>query len=326
MIKKILKVDSNDLNDLSKNKNLTEKYLKYLIYTYYGYDKIIINNAYFSLLNFYILPTKFIVKDYKNENLIVEENNNILVYKGQENINLTIFADRNLPNNIIHPIPFTFPFINNNNEIELFNSNIFYYEITILEQNRVSWSTETIAIGYGNIEINVNSIPGWKNDTFGYHLDDGSFQKNGNYYKNYGPIGKQGDIFGAGIIFINNNLYKSFFTINGYLIQDDIEPFEIKYDITPIIGYSHSHKIKYNFGKDKFNFNLSEFISSNKIISNYNVLFNDKIDFYDNSDKIKQKFNFLNNTHFFTFVNTNQNLFTNENELITTLGGILFNM
>ena len=286
-MKKILKVP---FNKLLNDKNLAETYLKYLINTFYDYNEIEYNNLYLSLSSFYPLPTKFVVEDYKDDHLIVEEHDNILVFKGKENISRLVFANRNLPNNIVHPIPFTFPIINKNNKMEIFHSNIFYYEITILEQYRTPWDNQTLVIGFGNIDTNFNSNPGWKNDTFGYHLDDGSFQKNGICYKKFGPICKEGDTVGAGLIFIKTNFYKVFFTYNGYLISDS-EIFEIKYDITTILGFDYSHKIKYNFGKYKFNFNLYEIINSNKIISNYNVLYNkfQKTDYIDNYNKIKNK-------------------------------------
>ena len=223
-----------------------------------------------ALLFFHPLPTIFITKDYINDNLIIEEPDNILVFKGKEKKNRIIFGNRNLSEYGSNPIPFTFP-IKIKDKYELLNSNLFYYEIEILERHRKPWKEETIGIGFGNINLYYITNPGWKNDSFGYHLDDGSLHINGKCIKNFGPIYNQGDVFGAGIIFLSKNLCKPFFTINGYLINNSIEEIEINYPITPILGFDSSFKIKYNFGKSEFLFDIKSMITPNIVISNNNI-------------------------------------------------------
>ena len=300
----ILKIS---LNNLINNKKLIKSYLNYLIHVFYNYEKIICNNELVALLCFHPLPNKFITNNYINNNLIVEEPNNILVFKGTPTGNRIIFGNRNLPNKLLNPIPFAFPFKNNDDIIEVIHSNLFYYEIKILENYRTPWDNDALVVGYGSILVDYNTNPGWKQNTFGYHIDDGSFQYNNTIIQNFGPIGKEGDVIGAGIFFLENNVYKPFYTINGYLISNILPNIEINTTITPMLGFDYSHKIKYNFGIDKFKFNIVSLIFTNTIISNNNIFFSDKknqnIYYNNNTQIIKNKLS--NKINLFNFSNPN---------------------
>lgn len=262
------------LSNNKVNKEIYIEYLKYLLRLFFfniNYE-IITNNPYVAYKSFYPLPTHLITDEYITDNKIVVsvENDNIYSFYGKSNKNRILFGNRKLPHYSHYPIPFTFPLIINKH-IELVNSNVYYYELTIMENIREPWVNETISIGYGSVNLPINTNPGWNTDSFGYHLDDGSFQYNQVVYKNIGPICNKDDVIGAGIIYISKNIYKPFFTFNGTLIEINcIKNINIKYDIVPIIGYDHSNKIKLNFSQEEFKFNIKNYLHSNRILSNEN--------------------------------------------------------
>ena len=140
-----------------------------------------------------------------------------------------------------------------------------------------------------------------------YHLDDGTYQYNGIVIKNFGPIGKINDIIGAGIIYLSETNFQPFFTINGKLIEKKIPEITIIQKITPMIGFDHSHKIKYNFGENEFKFNLKNYIHGRQIISLNNIFFkkkNQKKTFNSSKFKIIDKKEITNNDFNTTLLNS----------------------
>lgn len=309
-----------------KEKNLIDFCIGYLINTFF-YENIEISykNYLVTFSCFTPLPTTFILNDE-----IILEKDNILVLIGSSNKNRTIFANKIIPYCQENPIPFTFP-INLNKKLELLNSCVFYYEIELYEQHRSSWIDETIVIGYGSSYTNTNTNPGWKNNTFGYHLDDGTYQYNGNVIKKFGPKCKINDIFGAGIIYLSLNKYKPFFTINGKIIDTKIPDIIINQKISPMIGFDHSHKIKFNFGKDEFKFTIKNYLYNNNILSNVNNYFNKKNQKISYNDKtiiciLNYPHNiFNNNISNNMFFNNDDIQSTNDQELNNTLNNTLNN-
>jgi hypothetical protein len=277
----------------TKNKKLIEYCLLYLFSIFfYETKELIYNNHYITFSSFTPLPTKFLLDCFKD---IYIDDEFIYITSNVTDKNRIIFADRILPFASENPVPFSFP-IKTNNSYELINSNVFYYEITIKEQVIQSWINEALVIGYGSVYANKISNPGWRSNTFGYHLDDGTYQYNGNVIKNFGPISKIGDVFGAGIIFISDSLYQPFFTINGKLIEKKLPEITIIQKITPMIGFDYSHKIKYNFGKNEFKFNIKDYLQGRQLISLTNLFFekkNQKKEF--NITKLKQHKNLIDN-------------------------------
>jgi len=277
----------------TKNKKLIEYCLLYLFSIFfYETKELIYNNHYITFSSFTPLPTKFIL-DYFDDIYIDDDYISITSYVSEKN--RIIFGDRILPFASENPVPFSFP-IKNNNSYELINSNVFYYEITIKEQLIQTWLNEALVIGYGSVYVSKNSNPGWRSNSFGYHLDDGTYQYNGNIIKNFGPIYKFGDVFGAGIIYISESLYQPFFTINGKIIDKKIPEITIVQKITPMIGFDHSHKNKYNFGKNEFKFNIKDYLQGRQLISLTNLFFekkNQKKEF--NITKLKLNKNVINN-------------------------------
>lgn len=56
-----------------------------------------------------------------------------------------------------------------------------------------------MGIGLADKSVNMNRLPGWEKDSYGYHGDDGnSFSSSGNG-KKYGPTFTTGDIIGSSL-------------------------------------------------------------------------------------------------------------------------------
>ncbi len=303
----------------TKNTKLIELCLLHLFNNYfYETENIIYKNHYITLTSFIPLPTEFLSEKFIDVKI---ENEFIYLTGNQKNKNRIIITDRILPFYSENPIPFSFP-IKIKNNYEIINSNIFYYEITIGEQIKQSWIDEAVVIGYGSIYALRNSNPGWKNNTFGYHLDDGTYQFNGNVIKNFGPVGKIGDVIGAGIIYLSETTYQPFFTINGKLLDKLIPEINIPQKIAPMIGFDHSHKIKYNLGKDEFKFKIKDYLHGRQIISLKNIFFekkNQNKTFNLSKLKLNDKQEVTSQTNNLTFLNSIISELTMQSPIITSI-------
>jgi len=312
----------NTILHLSKhkmNKKLFEEYIKYLLDTFFNFNNkynIIINNYYLTYKCFYPLPTKLVNDGYILNNKITADGN-IYSFDGTPTLNRILFANRLLPLYGKDPIPFTFPIINKNDEIVLLNSNVYYYELELLESTREGWVNESISIGYSTINMPINSNPGWYPESFGYHLDDGTFQYNQILFKKIAPICSKGDTVGIGIIYLQKNTYEPFITFNGSLIKLDLITINIKNNLVPIIGYDHSHKIKLNFGNEKFKFDISSYLHNNIVLSDENnfIKMEHKIDKICTEHTISRKLiNLPMNTNISNVLNIPMFSFTEQND------------
>ncbi len=315
---KILTLSKKD----TKNKEIVNMYLQYLIDTFYNfntYNKLISDNFYISLNSFHPLPTSFINEFDDLKTYVIKDDDNILSFIGVENQSITLFGNRPLPLFTNNPVPFTFPIINNNN-IELLNSNIYYYEVEMLEKHRTSWNNENIVIGYGTYDSKLKMLPGLEYCSCGYFSFDGTFNNQCQKILKTNAW-NEGDIAGIGLIYSNYE-YIPFITLNGILININIK-INITDILSPLIGINHSCKIKYNFGSYPFKFNIKDFLHNNVIYSNINdfISSNCNIKKYSNLDIVNNKisnskivlinplipnlFNNINNQTQFTILFTN---------------------
>lgn len=301
---------------IEKIKNKKDFGIKYLnnLFSFYGpnINNLITDKPLIFIHNFIPLPSRLLVdKRYSGCDIIINNNNeyNYLGYITNNNKTRILFADKSLPffdNNPfkqdkILPIPFTFPIIKDN-ETKLILSNIYYFEVTITDKKNINmnWSNEAVSIGYGNKNTPFHSHVGWNNNSFGFHSDDGCFFFNNT--KNSNKISEPWTKAGAGIIFIDINKVKIFFTENGKLVYIMKEPVSIFDSYFPQVGYNHSHSIKVNFGQEKFIFDIENLINNNKIISTKNsFLLNNDIGLFLNpfpnkNNKFNKFFEFINNT------------------------------
>jgi len=103
-------------------------------------------------------------------------------------------------------------------EMSLSPRFVAYYEVTLLQRDktqepncpntvaRYSSALECVAIGLSlRTSIKERKMPGWDNDSYGYHGDDGGiFHNKGQMLRNYGPTFTNGDTVGCGIDYIEN--------------------------------------------------------------------------------------------------------------------------
>lgn len=86
---------------------------------------------------------------------------------------------------------------------------IYYYEVKIISKGRDGY----MGIGLSKSEVQLNRLPGWDKNSYGYHGDDGhSFCCSGTG-QNYGPTFTTGDVIGCCLNLIENTC---FYTKNGY--------------------------------------------------------------------------------------------------------------
>lgn len=85
---------------------------------------------------------------------------------------------------------------------------LYYFEVTILSRGKDGM----VGIGFSGRKANLNRLPGWENDSWAYHGDDGySFACTASG-KAYGPRYSSQDTIGCGVNFRTGN---AFFTKNG---------------------------------------------------------------------------------------------------------------
>jgi len=290
-----------------QDRKMLNMYIKIIIDSLYNFENydLIYKNPITIYYGLHPLPSYFITEGYEN----IKNENNIYFLKGKTNKKV-LFGNTNIPFAPINSIPFTFPIIVKDTiisfahnkldnhqtlakslmvkkTIELLNSNIYYFEIEILAQHRLSWENESLIIGYSNLTPNLNSSPGTNKHSFCYDFLLGIFLYN-TIQKTNLPKGKLGDICGCGIRYVTNNEIEPFYTMNGEIIyKNEI----IKYDsvLSPILLINCSNKIKVNFFE--FKFNIKKYLHNYYIVSlkNYYIKNNFCMDFYSNDKIVKNK-------------------------------------
>lgn len=299
------------INEIKNDKNFSMRYLQEL----YNYNMdlnlpIKSNSPLTSIKCFYPLPTRLLLtEDYTDQHKIIKLKNEYQFHGIPGN--RLIFADKKLPfitKKIKYPIPFSFP-INNGNQIEIITSNVYYYEVKLLETQNIQheWIGECVSIGFGNVKNDFNTHVGWSNNSIGFHSDDGTIRFNETYHttKVYSNIWKSGDVAGAGVIFINKNTIKPFFTFNGKLIYMSEQTIELLLPYFPIIGYDHSKSIEINFSSKPFVFDIKNIIykNSNIVISSENSFIID----YDIGNILNEQPNFNSDKKFINFLQLHEN-------------------
>lgn len=253
------------------------KFKKDLILKYINELNLYFNNFYnknIQLSHYYLLtqlPTKFNIYNHisglfseLNDRYIIE-NNNI-----KNNLLITNYV---LPHIDLCPIPFLFT-----DGTKYIISNIFYYEVSI-SKFRDSWDNETVNIGYGTIYNKfTNNNAGWFLGSIGYHSDDGYIYFEGFQMKKLETYSFY-DTVGVGIEYIEQDIYKFFFTKNGKLLYKT-KKLSINGYLAPIMGLEHSGKISVNFGKNSFIYDLSKYKkTNNNVLSTNNKFLNNSYNY-----------------------------------------------
>ncbi|WEW59838.1 hypothetical protein PRK78_005319 [Emydomyces testavorans] len=129
---------------------------------------------------------------------------------------------------------------------------IYYFEITIITKS----TDGMIGVGFSNNKASLERLPGWEQESWAYHGDDGKtfFGDNQGQGKPYGPTFGVEDTIGCGVNFAAGT---AFFTKNGIFLGNafrDLKPVKV----FPSIGmkkYPGCH-IKANFGQFPFVFDI----------------------------------------------------------------------
>ncbi|CAG8577983.1 13547_t:CDS:2 [Dentiscutata heterogama] len=142
---------------------------------------------------------------------------------------------------------------------------LYYFEITVLDRGEGG----CIGIGLCKPEVELNILPGWVDDTIGYHGDNGRLYCERGTGEFFGPRYDAGDTVGCGINFLNMEI---FFTKNGVHIgkgpflyfetfsYDDLIKYRIYGDMYPMSGMATKGEcIVANFGMKPFMFDIDNY-------------------------------------------------------------------
>lgn len=107
-------------------------------------------------------------------------------------------------------------------------------------------------MGYTQKTVPLVRLPGWENDSLGYHGDDGHVYAGHSTEKSYGPAFSTGDIVGCGVNFKTRT---AFFTKGGKCYGTACT--DVKGTLYPAIGLKKpGDHIRANFGQSPFVFDI----------------------------------------------------------------------
>ncbi|RMX49820.1 hypothetical protein pdam_00009158 [Pocillopora damicornis] len=131
---------------------------------------------------------------------------------------------------------------------------IYYFEVRIVSKGRDGY----MGIGLSAQGVNMNRLPGWEKNSYGYHGDDGhSFCSSGTG-KPYGPTFTTGDVIGCGINLIDNTC---FYTKNG--VNLGIAFSDLPANLYPTVGLqTPGEVVDANFGQQPFVYDIEEVMKS----------------------------------------------------------------
>ncbi|XP_050731950.1 ran-binding protein 9-like isoform X4 [Eriocheir sinensis] len=129
---------------------------------------------------------------------------------------------------------------------------LYYYEVKIVSKGRDGY----MGIGLSSQGVNMNRLPGWDKNSFGYHGDDGhSFCSSGSGHP-YGPTFTTGDVIGCGINLIDN---VCFYTKNGHYLGVAFTDLPVSSQLYPTVGLqTPGEVVDANFGQAPFVFDIGE--------------------------------------------------------------------
>ncbi|KAF3484172.1 ran-binding protein [Arthroderma uncinatum] len=137
---------------------------------------------------------------------------------------------------------------------------IYYFEITILAKPKEGM----IGVGFSNNKASLERLPGWEQDSWAYHGDDGKtfFGDNQGQGRPYGPTFTINDTIGCGIIFSTGS---AFFTKNGSYLGNafrDLKPSKL-YPSVGMRKQPGAH-VRANFGQFPFIFDIDSMMANEK--------------------------------------------------------------
>ncbi|XP_060073099.1 ran-binding protein 9-like [Ylistrum balloti] len=180
----------------------------------------------------YPLPRSWSQKDRYNY-IGLSQNNLRVHYKGIGKTHKDAASVR-----AIHPIPAS--------------CGIYYFEVKIISKGRDGY----MGIGLAAQGVNMNRLPGWDKNSYGYHGDDGhSFCSSGTGQP-YGPTFTTGDVIGCCVNLIDNSC---FYTKNG--VHLGIAFTDLPQNLYPTVGLqSPGEVVEANFGQAPFAYDIEDYM------------------------------------------------------------------
>eukprot|EP00127_Corallochytrium_limacisporum_P002705 Clim_evm14s136 gene=Clim_evmTU14s136 len=125
---------------------------------------------------------------------------------------------------------------------------VYYFEVKIVNKGREGY----IGIGLSDQHVQLNRLPGWEKNSYGYHGDDGhSFCCSG-VGTAYGPTFTTGDVIGCCINFVDNTC---FYTKNGLFLGICFQ--DLKPNLYPTVGLrTPGEVVEANFGQKPFEYDI----------------------------------------------------------------------
>ncbi|KAL4994120.1 hypothetical protein BDV10DRAFT_197779 [Aspergillus recurvatus] len=137
---------------------------------------------------------------------------------------------------------------------------IYYFEITIHSKPKEGM----IGIGFSNNKASVERLPGWEQESWAYHGDDGKsfFGENQGQGRQYGPTFGVNDTVGCGVNFSTGC---AFFTKNGVFLGNAFKDLR-NLKVYPSVGVKKNPPvhISANFGQQPFMFDIDGMVRKQK--------------------------------------------------------------
>lgn len=163
-------------------------------------------------------------------------------------------------------VPFVTKIVDEQPEYYVTPRSISYYEVEIQASSSVTKSPSTsnfecVAVGLATKSFMKNKrLPGWDNESFGYHGDDGAiFHGQGRQLSEFGPQYGCGDIVGCGLNHAESSI---FFTLNGKVLGTAFTEVPSDKDLYPTVGIDSNVSVNFNFGMKPFCFDLVDYIEA----------------------------------------------------------------
>ncbi|PYI05708.1 hypothetical protein BO78DRAFT_317423 [Aspergillus sclerotiicarbonarius CBS 121057] len=137
---------------------------------------------------------------------------------------------------------------------------IYYFEITIISKPKEGM----IGIGFSSKKASVERLPGWEQESWAYHGDDGKsfFGESQGQGRQYGPTFGAGDTVGCGVNFSTGC---AFFTKNGVFQGNAFRELR-NLKVYPSVGMKKQPPVHLavNFGQQPFMFDIDDMVKREK--------------------------------------------------------------
>jgi len=129
---------------------------------------------------------------------------------------------------------------------------VYYFEVKIIDRG----SHGVVGVGLTPYNSSCKSLPGWENNSTGYHGDDGNIFIGNGKGTPYGPNYGNGDVIGCCLNFIDRTC---FFTKNGVNLGIAFKDMNTR--MYPTVGLRHDRtEMAINLGQEPFQFAIVDYV------------------------------------------------------------------